>query len=119
MDKKIQKNLKELLDKVAKEFNIIAFYDDKKLGELGKKIFRQKTVDAWKSLVQRWDPVGTKKNWGRTLRPVAKKFFQNHLRTIRNGPKCNDLKTIPSDPKSGRRRIASSRFVPHVLCWGC
>ena len=47
--------------KVAKEFNIIAFYDDKKLGELGKKIFRQKTVDAWKSLVQRWDPVGTKK----------------------------------------------------------
>ena len=65
--------------KVAKEFNIIAFYDDKKLGELGKKIFRQKTVDAWKSLVQRWDPVGTKKNWSRTLRPVAKKFFKKSI----------------------------------------
>ena len=46
---------------------------------MGKKIFRQKTVDAWKSLVQRWDPVGTKKNWSRTLRPVAKKFFKKSI----------------------------------------
>ena len=65
--------------KIAKDFNICVFYEAKKMDEIGKRIFRTKKIDDWKVLVQRWDPVGSKKSWSRTLRPVGKKIFKRSI----------------------------------------
>ena len=65
--------------KVAKEFNICVFYDEKKWDELGRKIFRTKKKSDWRPLVQRWDPIGSKKNLGANSETSWTKNFQKEL----------------------------------------